>query len=1033
MEFPVLGRFARKASLVVDAFSKRSMNSFCLLESGRGQNLIGNDGSIATMLKVVGISAIGSEQDLLKFCDSIAKSFTPFLLPTGHAVQFFLKRDPDRARDVMKSMVDPQRAVAKALQLSMGDIFDEKEAHLAQYIVEESAYIILWTRPSLLSGPDRKRMAEELSEEKPRWWPKAVDAMYLGTLAQKLVSRHDAFVNSIVASLMAESLETPVVTVPLSAHEALRAIRGEIYPGLNHAGFHPLLPEDYKRIADDKTGKLKMPWMRVPEQSVPDASHMLPPRISQQLFDAPATIDDGPGVVIRGRRYANIDMQIGPIEPRPFNALISNIRGLGEEPPWRVSFLVEGNGLSGYDVMTNSIMANMTAWAASAGGMNSALYKEAVEGLQQYQSKDHKAIPRIRVSFATWAPANDINLLQERVYRIQRAVENWGTPQTTIVCGDRLEGVMSSIPGLDIRSTAKAGMGPVDELLHIMPWMRESSPFETGSFLLRTRDGRPFPFEFGSSKQDSFVDLIYGGSGKGKSVLLNSMAMSFILSTAATRTGVANLPRFSTIDIGPSVQGPIELIRDSLPDYQKHLAIFHRLKNIREEGINPFDLPLGLEAPLPDQREMLINLVSTMATPANMSGSKMETPSGMIELAGAVIDLAYDIKGRGRNSSPAVYVPGEDLVVDATIESKLPKPPPPGTTWWEVRDLFFEAGLHREAKIAQRYAVPQLQDMMITNLPQIDSKYSDPDGVNLVKTFERMIQNAQKSYPILDGPTQIDLSSARIIGLDISGVAPKSDIKQTAIMYMLAMHLLTSDFMVSTDAVIQFPEAYRAFHENEITLLAQTPKRVVFDEFHRTAGVSTVRDQVELLAREGRKWGISLAIASQQLEDFGVRLVKLAANKFICGVALQTDVEIAKNVFGLSESATHALRRVVTGPQAGGAPVLCLFNMAGKSSKREHVLVNTLGPQEIWAYSTSQIDVSLRTKLYNRIGPQEARRRLGRVFPSGQASPEILRRAEAAIARGEIANDEANEGIIDKMADEISNAPIERLEAIVAS
>ena len=84
----------------------------------------------------------------------------------------------------------------------------------------------------------------------------------------------------------------------------------------------------------------------------------------------------------------------------------------------------------------------------------------------------------------------------------------------------------------------------------------------------------------------------------------------------------------------------------------------------------------------------------------------------------------------------------------------------------------------------------------------------------------------------------------------------------------------------------------------------------------------------------------------------------------------------------------------------------------------EQMLVNSLGPVELWAFSTSPQDVALRSRLYQRVGPAEARRRLARVFPQGSAKGEIDRRKEDRQRGGE---DEtrAQMSVVQDLADEL--------------
>lgn len=1005
-----LSRFIRRSKAVVDSLTSRTMSSFCLLETGYGKNLIGSDGSIATVLDVRGTNALGSDRDLARFCTHAAETFTPFMTSSGHAMQFCFQRDPDLAQAIMESSVGPARGVAEALQMDgMQDILDERVSHMRRYVVHEAAHIVLWTRPSVLTGLDRKRINEEMQEMRPSWWPRAIDAQALDRLSKTLATRHNEFVNSVVYEL-SRNEETAVKVVPLSIHGAARVIRDALYPGMGHDGFALIVPEA------TKAGENRVPWMTYPTLPAPDASHVMWPQIRKQLFDEGAIEDSGPGVVIRGRRYANVDVTRGPLQLKSFNRLIAAMRGMGNEPPWRASFLIEGSGLNNVGTLVNYAVAGLTA-PFKVGATQSALYRDAIQGLREYADNDGAAV-RTRISFATWGPQKDVQQVEERVSRLQRAIENWGTISTSTVCGDRLEGVMSSVPAIDVRSTAPAGIAPIEEVLYVLPWMREVSPFTEGSFVLRTRDGRPFPFEIASALQDSWSEIVYGAPGRGKSVLLNSLATAFILSSNSTRTGKPVLPRLATIDIGGSIEGPLDLLRDVLPEDMKHQVLFRRLRMLREDGINPFDLPLGLQKPLPQHRSLIVAIISIMASPADHEGG-IHTPPEMIELVSRIIDLAYELASEDpRSGNPKRYVRGEDFDVDYMLEH-LDVPESECRTWYGVARALLRRGAPREAKIAQRYAVPQLSDLLLTDQPQIASLYSDQAGSSLTKTFERLLQGAQNEYPILDGPTQIDVSSARVLGIDLTELAPKTNLKQTSIMYLLAMHLTSSEFFMTKDDLAYFPEEFQEYHRTEIRVLNETPKRLVFDEFHRTTGVNLIRRMATQFMREGRKYGFHVSVASQQYQDFDDDMVKATTNIWICGVAREEEVDEAATVFGLSPSAKIALRRTVLGPTKEGAPVLGLFRM--RDGQHEHVLINTLGPREIWAYSTSQIDRAIRSRLSEILGPREARRRLGAAYPGGSAATEINRRAKLATMRSDDLNeDNAKAGAVDELVREIA-------------
>jgi intracellular multiplication protein IcmB len=173
--------------------------------------------------------------------------------------------------------------------------------------------------------------------------------------------------------------------------------------------------------------------------------------------------------------------------------------------------------------------------------------------------------------------------------------------------------------------------------------------------------------------------------------------------------------------------------------------------------------------------------------------------------------------------------------------------------------------------------------------------------------------------------------------------------------------------------------------------IGESPKRLCYDEFHRTSSSSSVRGQIIRDVREGRKRGVQIILASQLLDDFSQDMIDLATGVWVLGTAISdAAVDNVVKRFGLSETAKDIIRFKLTGPKAGGAPAL--FVLGTTEGRYEQYLINTLGPIELWAVSTSAEDVAIRTRLYQRLGAGRARQMLATAFPNGSARNEIKRR-----------------------------------------
>ena len=289
--------------------------------------------------------------------------------------------------------------------------------------------------------------------------------------------------------------------------------------------------------------------------------------------------------------------------------------------------------------------------------------------------------------------------------------------------------------------------------------------------------------------------------------------------------------------------------------------------------------------------------------------------------------------------------------------------------------------------MAQRHAVPTIQDLI--SAVRTDQVRDSFNGLKIAAThenlgnlFERYVYDFIRKFPTLSQPSKLDFGPARVIVLDLAVVAPSGSAaadRQTEMMYMMARHILGRNFFLHTDHLDHIPEAMRPYHRVRFQDAMETIKRLDFDEWHRTANSPQVQAQAERDMREGPKHNVQLGFASQRLRDMSPAIISQSTGRFVLKAG---DVEEAEEIiqrFGLGEASANNVRHTLSGPGPGGAPFLVQFTV--DADKWEQLLVNSLGPVELWALSTTPGDSSLRNRLYGRIGFSEALRRLSRVFP----------------------------------------------------
>ncbi len=974
---------------------KQTLESYIRLEiSDDDQTMVSSDGSLLTYIKIQGSRQLVGQEEYNHLIEGATLKIGARFDRVGHALQVYFVRDPQRIQSNLNDLMKASRQTAKDVGLKVEDLFTERVRHLSRYLSYEECYYVLWTRPSVLTKNEVKRV---VSESRKKKWVNAGQSQNPHAALDALKTRHKSYVASVMSSLDELAISASVMNV----HDGLKAVKNNLYPDKAHEDWKASLPGDEIRP-------------RAPTNKT-DMSEILWPPLRQQLALADAQVINESIVRIGNQLWGGADMTLAPMDPSPFPMLLNRL--FDAKVPYRISFLIEGGGV--YTI-------GMRAFLSTLLGVTNAVNKQikySLEGLQRMARKE--PVVRMRVSVATWAPQGEVKLLQNRLSNLVQSLESWGYCQVSEFSGDPLDCVMSSALGIHCAGTAPSAIAPMYEVMKLMPWQRPSSPFDKGAMLFRTPDGKVWPYQTGTNLTTTWFDLMFAQPGAGKSVLLNSLNMACILSP-----GISKLPFIAVIDIGPSSSGMISMIKEAMPAERQHEAEYFRLRMTQDYAVNPFDTQLGCRYPLLDERSYLVELMTLLCTPPGAETAY----DGIQQLAGLVVDEMFRWRDdAAANAEPRPYLSRLEADIDEAIQKydiHLPADP----YWWDIVERLYDAEEYELAKKAQRHAAPTLSDAVTASRrPQIRDLLEQTSvgstTENIINAFERMITSAIREFPILSGITRFDLSGARVCSLDLMDVSPQGDDtadRQTAIMYMLARHVLVRAWWMGPEMLSAIPEKFRHWHEMRLQDIMETPKRLCYDEFHRTNKSKSVRNQVIRDVREGRKRGVQIALTSQLLDDFDDSMIDLATGIWVLGTAISDQaVDNIVDRFGLSTTAKNVIRHKLTGPKAGGAPVL--FVLGTTDGRYEQHLYNTLGPIELWALSTSSEDVAIRTRLYDKLGAGRARQMLAANFPGGSARGEIKRRIISLAEKGETKS-AAQSAVIDKIVEELVEASNEAFD-----
>lgn len=968
---------------------RQSIDSFIRLETIDSEHtLAASDGSLVSYLKVDGSRQVIGEEEYNFLVDAATLKLGAKFDRPGHAMQIYFARDPNRIRPHLDTLMRETRATARNTSLEVEDLIQEKIKNLSTILSHEECYFVLWTRPSSMTKSEIEATRVEKQEQAKKWVNAPYGQQPLAGI-ESLRTRHKSLITSIQQSLNELGIRSDLLEV----HEALRAVRSNMFPSRSSESWRACLPGD------------PIP-PRAPTSTV-DLSDIIWPPLSSQLAVGDAKIIDGTTIQLGDMNWAGADMTLGPMESMPFPMLLSRL--YEAKVPFRISFLIEGGGAEA------TAFKSLLATLMSVTNALNRQIKYSLEGLEAMARSE--PVVRLRVSFATWAPKEEKTLIYDRVSILMQSIESWGYVQVSNSSGDPLDAVMSSAMGIHCGGTAPTAIAPMREVMKLIPWQRPSSPFVSGSILLRSPDGKIWPYQTGTTLTTTWFDLIFAQPGAGKSVLMNTLNLGTILSP-----GMSKLPFVAIIDIGPSSSGLVSLVKEALPIERQGESAYYRLQMARQYAINPFDTQLGCRYPLLDERSYLVEMLVLLSTPPGHD----KPYDGIQQLAGLVVDEMYRWRDdKVANAEPRPYLPRLDAEIDDAIQKHnihLPTDP----YWWDVVERLFELNMISEAMRAQRHAVPTLSDSITASRrPQIRTLLEETSigssSESIISAFERMITSAIREYPILSSVTQFDIAGARVCSLDLMDVSPQGDDgadRQTAIMYMLARNAMVRNWWVGPESLQYIPEKYRTYHELKLQDLAETPKRLCYDEFHRTSSSSSVRAQVVRDVREGRKRGVQIVLASQLLDDFDDDMVDLATGVWVLGTAVSDKaVDDIKDRFGLTATARNIIRYRLTGPRAGGAPALLILGT--NEGRYEQHLINTLGPIELWAFATSVEDVIIRNRLYAKFGAGRARQLLAVSFPGGSARNEIKRRVMAKSSDGGESRAAAVSAVIDEIVNEI--------------
>lgn len=990
---------------------KLNVTDYCDLETTEGGcNIVLKNGALMTICAFDGTKTIVDTEDTFySFITDLTKKLKVYMGKSGHQFGMVFKRDLDTTSDLYK-IAEIKKQTARTLDLDVDHIIDEETKIYAKLVYDETNYLIFISNPCLV---DKSEYELELKRKHKLYQeydiPAFAESQNIMLLNSYLKSQHETFVEGTLATITANKSFAAQV-YKLNVVEALRAIKKSVSPQNTHMNWQPQIPGLNKFNGNIMGDDIKIPvrWKISPQQN--DASNILwaplPEQIMRSTIQGIDRASKGTyptsSVITENKIYCPLMVSVLPQNTVSFNDLFVSLNnastrlpnGTERAIPYCVSFMITGDALAGLSI--KKTLASILAVASS----DNANIKGAFNNIQNYLDVG-EPVAGIQISAMTWAENNTygIDEIQIRRSKLWRILESWGGTQVSEKGGDPILGFTSNLVGVSSKHHAPKNVAPLWNALHFLPWTRPASPFQLGTILNRSVDGKLIKLEQFSSELTTWVKIYQGRPGSGKSMAMNNDIIECCL-----LPGLKRLPYIFMMDVGESSRGAIELIRDHLPPEKRHLAVYRRLKNTKEYAINPLECSVGRMEPTSDEISQIVAFLSTLITPVE---AQNKAERGLTNFLSMVVKSTFiskkDNDERGR---PNIY----ERYVDAELDNLMENIgiDPHGKSYFSLVNICHDQGHYRARDLCQRYAMPTLHDAIavISSDKEIQTRYRDvlsDSGSTMIDMFRRGVTEAISMYECFAHHTQFDVSTARVVSIDLQDVMGTNS-KQISLFFQASRMYSKKKFSYTEDDIVLFPDNFKDYYRNLVEEIMEDKKIMAFDELHRVKEDQTLFGELVRDCKEGRKWNLQLMFASQELTDFG-NIVPLATQFVLADRGDKKTHDYMREALSLKDVEISVLSK-----DAGVGPggLVYLSRIVGKVATYVSLMVLTIGPIRLWALTSDPDEKLLRKSMYAQAANRsEALLLLSIAYPGG--AKKIM-----AAKREELRDNRGNSGIRDK-------------------
>ncbi len=918
------------------------------------------DGTLITTLRFKGLREIVGAKEFNAMIESLTTKWAPYFSMGSHPIKFLYLESSDDVKGRIDSAQEQARIVAERLELDLGVIFDGRRDVNARYCHHEEVYISLGTTKEVLAKHLQASAVDRRIQRK-KTLPNSHYTQEPQNCYPEMFPAHSAFVDAIIGDFS----DVKAVVEKVAVDDMVIATRKMVEASFTGDDWRP-------RLSGDR------PTMRIPDRETEDFSTLLYPTIAEQIFPHGGGYKGSNNYEIGDTIFTSLYIHIQPRKIPVFASLFNRIHK-NEPLPWSIAFDLDGSGFQQLDVKVG--LTAMLRFTDFGGTTNRSIVTAGI-GLKRLLESEAGA--RFRICLTTWAKKGEPELLKHRASMLIHSVQGWGECEVKEEVGDPAQGVVSTLPGVGFSNIGTAAFPPLKDAIRMLPLQRPASPWDDGSILYRTFDGKIWPYQAGSAKQESCIDIFVANPRQGKTTLAYLRILSYVLNPRN-----AQIPCITTLDVGDPGEGFVELIKEALPDSKQDLAIYKKLKNREEDGFNVLTpLLLGSRKPTSRETQAHVNYLLQL-THTDPKVTPHEDLPGLINKL-----LSHTFESLSDQGNPAPYRAHTDADIDKAIAEE-------GieidgrTTWWELVDTLFDKNRITEAQIAQNHAAPLLHHLIssLSTSESIRHLYGTAQTdrhEELILNFQRKLIEATAAFPQLTKPTKLNLGNARIKVFNLEDVAPEGDAYRTSVMYLAVGHISSGLWFLDEDDAANVADRYRSYHAAIIKDLESSIKYLYWDEVHRTEGAIPVQKQMANYCVEKTKKGLHLGFSSQVFSHFNKIILKVATNIHILNGNRQGVVDDATTYWKLTETERQVLKNSITGKSIHGSTFFYIFET--DEGLHKQALRFSASPNEIWALTTTQMDKNLKKALRERVGRVEASTLLSKAFVGGSATIVIEKR-----------------------------------------